>query len=154
VAPTAPAPAEIDLSASRGPGFAPPIRPAVLDLTQTRPPAAPPPSATARTIDEFDTTSAEQRAAATAGPAASGERRLGSTIAALGSPTDPGIWVKTPLVEEVTQGRIEGPDGASVNVELRPSGGAPGSGSQVSLAAMRLLGVPLTSLPDITVYAF
>lgn len=127
-------------------------RPTGLDTT---PPPPPPP--TARTVEDFDTTTAEDRAEAIATPApgeAAGERRLGVTIASLGSPTDPGIWVKTPLVTEITQGRVEYPvNGKSVNVELRPSGGEPGSGSQVSLAAMRLLEAPLTGLPELTVYA-
>ncbi|PVA07052.1 hypothetical protein [Thalassorhabdomicrobium marinisediminis] len=144
--PTAVAP---DLSPSRGPGFAPPVRP-TLDTSQTRPDFPPPPPPTARTVEQFDTTSAEDRAAATAAPSG-GERRLGTTIASLGSPTDPGIWFKTPLVSQVTQGRVEY-QGTSVNVELRPSGGAAGSGSQISLAAMRLLGAPLTGLPEVTVY--
>lgn len=139
-----------DLSPSRGPGFAPPVRP-TLDGTQTRPDFPPPPPPTARTVEQFDTTTAQDRAAAVAAPAA-GERRLGTTIATLGSPTDPGIWFKTPLVSRLTQGRIEY-QGKSVNVELRPSGGAPGSGSQISLAAMRLIEAPLTGLPEVTVYA-
>lgn len=139
-----------DLSPSRGPGFAPPVRP-VLDRTQTRPDFPPPPPPTARTVEQFDTTTAEDRAAAVAAPSG-GERRLGTTIASLGSPTDPGIWFKTPLVNGVTQGRIEY-NGNSVNVELRPSGGAAGAGSQISLAAMRLIEAPLTSLPEVTVYA-
>lgn len=140
-----------DLSPSRGPGFAPPIRP-VLDLTQTRPDFPPPPPPTARTVEDFDTTSAEERAAAVATPPASGERRLGTTIASLGSPSDPGLWFKTPLVTSVVQGRVEY-QGNSVTVELRPSGGEAGSGSQISLAAMRLLEAPLTGLPEVTVFA-
>jgi hypothetical protein len=115
---------------------------------------APPPRPTARTVEEFDTTSAEDRAAAvaSAGSAAS-EQRLGTTIASLGSPTDPGIWMSTPHVSEVTMGRVEYPvTGKSVTLELRPSGGVPGSGSQISLAAMRLLDAPLTALPELVVY--
>ncbi len=139
-----------DLSSSRGPAFAPPIRPSI-DRTQTRPDLPPPPSADARTVEQFDTTTQEDRAAAVA-PPASGARAVGTTVASLGSPTDPGIWLKTPLVQSVTQGRVEF-NGTSVNVELRPSGGAPGSGSQISLAAMRLIEAPLTGLPEITVYA-
>ncbi len=139
-----------DLSPSRGEAFAPPVRP-TLDRTQTRPDLPPPPPPTARTVEQFDTTTAEDRAAAVA-PPAGGERRLGTTIASLGSPTDPGIWFKTPLVSEVTQGRVDY-NGKSVNVELRPSGGAAGSGSQISLAAMRLIEAPLTGLPEVTVYA-
>jgi hypothetical protein len=148
VAPVAVTP---DLSPSRGAAFAPPVRP-VLDRTQTRPDFPPPPSSDARTVEQFDTTTAEDRAAAVAPAPATGARRLGTTIASLGSPTDPGIWFKTPLVSEVTQGRIEY-QGNSVNVELRPSGGAAGSGSQISLAAMRLIEAPLTGLPEVVVYA-
>lgn len=139
-----------DLSPSQGPSFAPPVRP-TLDGTQTRPDLPPPPSADARTVDQFDTTTAEDRAAAVA-PPAGGERPLGTTIASLGSPVDPGIWLKTPLVTEITQGRVEYA-GKSVNLELRPSGGTLGSGSQISLAAMRLIEAPLTGLPEVNVYA-
>lgn len=109
----------------------------------------PPPPAAARTVEEFDTTTAEDRAAAVAAPV--GQTALGTTIASLGSPTDPGIWLLTGLVTELVQGRVEY-EGQSVNVELRPSGGAATAGSQISLAAMRLLGAPLTGLPELTVY--
>lgn len=139
-----------DISPSQGPGFPPPLRP-VLDRTQVRPDFPPPPP-TARTAEQFDTTSPEDRAAAVAEPAAIGERRLGTTVASLGSPTEPGFWLKTPLVTSLTQGRVAY-NGKFVSVELRPSGGAPGSGSQISLSAMRLLGAPLTGLPEVVVYA-
>jgi hypothetical protein len=43
--------------------------------------------------------------------------------------------------------------GAEAQVELLPSGGAPGSGSQLSLPAFRLLGLPLTALPELEVFA-
>ncbi len=108
------------------------------------------PPENAVTVEDFDTTSAEDRTAATA-PDASIDVALGVTIASLGPPTEPGIWLKTPLVDAVMQGRVDY-NGASVNLELRPSGGEAGAGSQISLAAMRLLGVPLTSLPELTVY--
>jgi hypothetical protein len=117
-------------------------------------PPPPPPPADARTADEFDTTSAEERAAALATPALTGEQRLGTTLASLGSPADPGIWIQTPLVSEVTLGRVEvTATGKTVSLELRPSGGEPGSGSQISLPAMRLLEVPLTAIQELTVYA-
>ena len=112
----------------------------------------PPPPAGARTAEEFDTTSEEDRAAAVEAPAAPGAVALGTTIASLGSPTVPGIWLETGLVTELAQGRVETAEGASVAVELRPSGGAASAGSQISLAAMRLLDVPLTALPELTVY--
>ena len=140
----------VDLGPSLGDAFAPPVRPS-LDLNQTLPDLPPPPPPSARTVEEFDTTSAEDRAAAIVSSPNSGERRLGTTIASLGSPTEPGIWFKTPLVSSIVQGRIEY-SGTSIGVELRPTGGTDSTGSQISLAAMRLIGAPLTALPEVTVY--
>lgn len=108
----------------------------------------PPPPTSARTVDQFDTTSAAERQAATR--VSAGGAELGRTTATLGSPTEPGIWLKTPLVTEVTQGRIRY-QSSTINVELRPSGGSAGSGSQISLAAMRLIEAPLTGIIDLTV---
>lgn len=111
----------------------------------------PPPPSTAVTAAQFDTTTAEDRAAAVVIAEPAGRLALGTTIASLGSPTEPGIWLKTPLVTELTPGRVTY-EGTTINIELRPSGGAAGSGSQISLAAMRLIGAPLTSLPALTVF--
>lgn len=125
-----------------------PVAVATLDAT---PPPPPPRSAT--TVAEFDTTTAEDRAAAVAAvPEPAGEAALGTTLATLGSPTDPGIWIKTPLVTTLTLGRVTYA-GTSINIELRPSGGAAGSGSQISLPAMRLLGAPLTGIVEVAVFA-
>src|SRR6056297_667122 len=122
---------------------------------QTRPGGlAPPPPAGARTAEEFDTTSVEERAAAVAdaGTARPG-RDLGVTIASLGAVTEPGIWMKTPLVSSPSKGRVEYPaKGTSVAVDLIPRDGEPGGGSQLSLAAMRLLEAGLTDLPEVRVY--
>ncbi|RMD95359.1 MAG: D-galactarate dehydratase, partial [Alphaproteobacteria bacterium] len=108
----------------------------------------PPPPPGAATAEAFDTTTAEERQAALEGAEKmSGERFLGETVTSLGDPAEPGFWMETPLVAEPTQGRVEDPaTGKSVTVELRPSGGAPGSGSRLSLAAFRLLGADLASL--------
>ncbi|WP_311734952.1 hypothetical protein [Alloyangia mangrovi] len=111
------------------------------------------PPANARTEEQFDTTSAEERSAAAAAPAAA-ERKLGSTVASLGDPTDPGFWLETPLVSSVTKGRVVYPvNGKSAQVELRPIEGPASGGSRISLPAMRLIGAPLTDLPTLTVYA-
>ncbi|WP_373353841.1 D-galactarate dehydratase [Pseudoroseicyclus sp. CXY001] len=114
----------------------------------------PPPPAGATTADEFDTTSEEDRTAALASPvAAGGERRLGETIGSLGDPADPGIWVKTGYVTELTWGRVEVPStGAAISLELRPTGGEPGAGAELSLPAMRLLELPFTALPELVLY--
>ncbi|MDB6180594.1 hypothetical protein [Paracoccus fistulariae] len=115
----------------------------------TRAPA-PRPAARA-TAAQLDTTTAEQRAAA-AKPAEVAERKLGSTVASLGNPSEGGFWIKTPLVKERGIGRIVNPaNGKSAKVDLIPLEGQ-GSGSQVSLPALQLLGVSLTDLPTIEVY--
>lgn len=115
----------------------------------TRAPA-PRPAARA-TPAQLDTTTPEQRAAAAQAPA-SAETRLGTTVGSLGNPSEGGFWIKTPLVQARAQGRIVNPaTGKSAQVELIPLTGG-GSGSQVSLAALQLLGVPLTDLPTLEVY--
>ncbi len=109
--------------------------------------AAPPPDA--RTVEEFDTTSADERAAATS-PDASGTF-LGSDVASLGDPARPGFWIETPLASAPGKGRVTlSGKGGGVEVDLIPSE----SGSRLSLAAIRLLEVPLTDLPTVDVYAF
>ena len=115
--------------------------------TQTN--AAPPPPPAARTVEQFDTTTEEQRIAA-ATPS-SGGQSLGTAVATLGDPSQPGFWVETDLVSTPTMGRITLVSGTqSVEVELRPIG----TGSaRVSLAAWRLLEVPLTELAEIEVFA-
>ncbi|MXQ07797.1 hypothetical protein GQ651_08050 [Alphaproteobacteria bacterium GH1-50] len=110
--------------------------------------APPPPPANARTVEDFDTTSAEDRAAA-ATVSADG-RLLGSVVASLGDPTRPGFWIETPLVSEAGRGRVALSGGKSVEVDLIPGA----AGSRLSLAALRLLEVPLTDLPTVQVYAF
>ena len=111
--------------------------------------AAPPPPASARTVEDFDTTSAKDRAEAAA---VSGQGRLiGETVASLGDPSMPGFWLVTPLVNDVTTGQVAlaGSD-AGVEVELRPGDGG---SSRISLAALRLLGAPLTDLVTLEVFA-
>ncbi len=111
---------------------------------------APRPRAGANTVDALDTTSDAQRAAARAGAGTGGER-LGEVTASLGDPTDPGIWMRTALVSSRQSGRVEvAGTGQSTVVELIPLAGE--GGAQLSLAAMRLLQVPLTELPDLVVY--
>jgi hypothetical protein len=118
--------------------------PATAEIATNLPAAAP---RSARNVDDFDTTTAAVRQAAT--QVVAGGTAIGTTIATLGAPADPGIWVKTPLVTQVTQGRIRY-QGRVINAELRPSGGVAGSGSQISLAAMRLIAAPLTGLVALT----
>lgn len=109
---------------------------------------APPPPSGARTVEQFDTTTETQRAAATdISPAA--EEALGSIVVSLGPPGEVGLWLQTPQVDAPRAGRIVAPNGKEALVELRPGEG----GARLSLAAMRLLDLPLTDLPMIRVYA-
>lgn len=79
---------------------------------------------------------------------------LGRTLASLGDPGRPGLWMATPLVDAVTPGRVvHAASGGTVRLELRPSGGAAGAGSQLSLDAFRALGLPLTALAELEVAA-
>ena len=115
--------------------------------------AAAPPTG-ARTAEAFDTTTEEERAAAVQTARSETQAKLlGKTIASLGAPAEPGIWMKTPLVTAAGKGRVDDPaSGATIAVDLIPLDAPRGAGSQLSLAAMRLLGVGLTELPEVEVY--
>ncbi len=120
-----------------------------------RPPSfAPLPPEDAVTTEDFDTTSSAERAAAADATAdAQSEEALGNTIATLGSPTQPGFWLETSLVDIRRAGRVVAvANGESVLVELLPIEGPEGTGSRISLAALRLLGVGLTGLHELQVY--
>ncbi|NNE53637.1 MAG: hypothetical protein HKN30_14695 [Sulfitobacter sp.] len=113
--------------------------------------AAPPPPRGAQTAAALDTTTAEQRAAATA-PPAEPSRTLGTTVVSLGSPTEPGLWLKTPLVKQERQGRVTNrANGKSSLVTLIPIEGPATGGSRMSLAAMRLIEALLTDLTEVEV---
>ncbi|GAA6174993.1 hypothetical protein [Sulfitobacter pacificus] len=113
--------------------------------------AAPPPPPAARTVEALDTTTPEQRAAAVA-PAQSPSKALGKTVVSLGSPTEPGLWMKTPLVKDEAQGRVTNPaNGKSSLVTLLPLDGPSTAGSRMSLPALRLIGASLTDLTEVQV---
>lgn len=102
-----------------------------------------------KTAAALDTTTVAQKEAALAAPAAVSERELGRVAVSLGSPAEPGIWLRSPLVTAPGKGRVVTADGTSVAVDLLPGA----SGAQLSLAAFRALGLGLTDLPSVTVYA-
>ncbi|MDQ2095400.1 hypothetical protein [Rhodalgimonas zhirmunskyi] len=131
---------------------------------QTRPQSRPaggaavkPPSG-ARTVEQFDTTSqAEKAAAAEAAQQAvkSGAgQKLGQTVASLGDPAKPGLWIETPLVSKASKGRVVYPvNGKAVELDLIPIEGPKTAGSRMSLAALRVIEAPLTDLPTVEVYS-
>lgn len=98
--------------------------------------------------ETLDKTSAEEKAAALAAPAAGGERELGRVVVALGPPADQGLWLSSSLIKSAGQGRIVTAAGKSLAVELRPGTGA----ALLSLAAFQALGISLTDLPEVTVF--
>lgn len=78
---------------------------------------------------------------------------LGQTVASLGDPTIPGLWLRTTLVKTQTNGQVRNArTGTTVAMELRPMPGAKDAGAQASRAAMGALGVALTDLPVVDVY--
>ena len=113
---------------------------------------APKPARNARTAEQFDTTSAAERVAAAAPAWTGGERVLGQTVASLGDPARPGFWLETPLVSRPAKGVVRyRATGDSAQVGLIPIDGPKTAGSRLSLAAMRLIGAPLSGLPDVEV---
>ncbi|MGL4320563.1 MAG: D-galactarate dehydratase [Paracoccaceae bacterium] len=118
--------------------------------------AAPPPNPGGSVLGEngqsaeaLDTSTAEDIAEATAAPEPAGERELGRVVVALGSPAEQGFWIKTQLAAAPGKGRVVTEDGQSVNVDLLPGTG----GALLSFAAFRQLGLSLTDLPEVTVFA-
>ena len=85
-------------------------------------------------------------------PAAPDVMTIGSTVASLGLLNRSGFWLATPLVSEETPGKImDAGNGVMLPVTLIPNGGAPGSASQLSLAAIAELGREPTDLITIDV---
>ena len=125
-----------DLIAAKAPApVAPPPAPAIVAIGEGQSAAA------------LDQTTDAEKAAALA--ETSGARELGTVVAALGSPAEQGFWLSADIIATAAQGRVETASGASVAVELRPGQG----GALLSLAAYRALGLALTDLPELTVFA-
>jgi len=109
-----------------------------------------PPPAGAKTAAALDTTSVAQKTAALAAPSQpAAERTLGKTAVALGNVTEPGFWLRSALVSSAGKGRAVTAQGKSIQVDLIPGSGA----AQLSLAAFRALDLPLTGLPEVTIFA-
>jgi hypothetical protein len=82
-------------------------------------------------------------------PAPAGE--IGETVVSLGNPAEPGMWLKTPLVTQRSQGRVRSADGKIVAVTLIPLDAEEGAGSRLSLSAMQALGLGLSDLAPVMV---
>lgn len=97
----------------------------------------------------LDQTTDAQKAAALDAPAAASETDLGLMAVALGSPAEQGFWLKSDKVAVPGKGRVVTSGGQSVAVDLQPGSG----GALLSLAAFRALGLGLTDLPEVRVFA-
>lgn len=125
-----------------------PAAPVAAEPAVVAPAPAPVIGGAGKTAAALDSTTAAERAAAVAAPAAAG-RELGRVTVALGPPADQGFWLKSALVTAPGKGRVVTASGASVAVDLVPGAG----GGLLSLAAYRALGLDLTALPEVTVFA-
>ncbi len=104
------------------------------------------PSATPAALDTVS--EAEKDAARAAAAAAPAGGMLGEATVSLGDPADPGLWVKTGLVTDETPGTVRSAGGEAIAVTLRPLAGA--GGAQISLPALRALGLPIAGLHPVT----
>lgn len=75
---------------------------------------------------------------------------LGKTVVSLGTATESGLWLKTPLAKVPGPGRVRY-GGKSVEVTLIPLVAEDTAGSRLSLQAMQALGIPLTDLAEVSV---
>ncbi len=118
-------------------------------------------SSTAETTDEQAQESSSEETAtngseepqpvAVSNPGWTGAKK---TIAGLGDPSKPGRWLETPLVAVEINGRVVVPKtGAQAYVTLVPVPGPEGSGSRLSLEAMRALLLPVDDLVELDVYS-
>lgn len=137
----------VDRVIGRGPqpvGAAAPIAPVPDGATAIGKPLGGAQSAAA-----LDQSTPAEKALATGAPAQASGRDLGAVVVALGSPAEQGFWLRSALVTESSKGRVVTTAGQSVNVDLQPGTGA----ALLSLAAYRALGLGLTELPKVQVYA-
>ncbi|MCW9042301.1 MAG: hypothetical protein OQK05_03060 [Pseudopelagicola sp.] len=114
------------------------------DLFDRREAAAP------DTPTEIDDATPDATEDEVAPPPIAGE--LGTTVVSLGAASEPGMWLKTPLVDREQKGRVYH-EGLWLAVTLIPIEGAATAGSRMSLAAMRALELPLTGLTEVRVTA-
>lgn len=99
--------------------------------------------------ETLDVATAKERQDAITIVPVSAEKKLGTAIASLGNPAETGFWVKSDLVAQPSKGRITDlATGTQVNVDLFPAESTQ-SGTQLSLSAMRALGVSLIDLPEV-----
>lgn len=127
--------------------------PTETDLRPKPRPDAPSQSVIAPLTEDTATNVTDAEIAKASKPTVRPEQDKGLTIASLGLLNEDGFWLSTPLVKTKVEGRaVVEKTGASVNLILLPNGEPAGSGSQLSIAAMQVLGVPITELVELRVF--
>jgi hypothetical protein len=127
--------------------------PTAIDLRPKSRPAAPTGTAAEPLTAETATNVTEAEIKAASKPTTGPEQDKGITIASLGLLNQDGLWLSKSLVTSETQGRVVvEKTGKTINLALLPNGGASGSGSQISIAAMQALGVSITDLVELRVF--
>jgi len=103
-------------------------------------------------LDAAEGLTDETDASKTGAAPATGLSGPARTVAGLGDPSRPGLWLETPLVQAEAQGRVRlVSGGAAIAVTLLPAPGPATAGSRLSLTAMRQLGAPLSALVELEV---
>jgi hypothetical protein len=74
-----------------------------------------------------------------------------STVASLGDPAIPGMWMQTDLVTRPQAARLRSANGKEVMVTLKPAAAGSSGGGRLSIGAMRALGAPLSELVEVQV---
>lgn len=136
----------------QAPSDIPILTPTETDLRPVNRPERPVVTQEPLTVETASTVTQAEQVAATETPSSAGQDK-GTTIVSLGLLDRDGFWMQTPLVGAETDGRVlVEATGASVNLRLVPNGAAAGSGSQLSIAAMQALGIPITDLTEVRVF--
>ncbi len=112
-------------------------------------PVARPAMGQGKSAAALDTVSDAEKAAALTAAKPAGAQAIGKTVVALGPPGEAGLWLKAPFVKAAGKGRVATGSGQTLAVDLKPGTG----GALLSFAAFRALNLPLTGLPEVTVYA-
>jgi hypothetical protein len=98
----------------------------------------------------LNTESGTGTASAAVGSGAGFQRRA-STVASLGDPSIPGMWMETSLVRAEQVALLRSSNGKEIRVTLKPASGSSATSGRLSISAMRALGAPLTELVELEV---
>ncbi|WP_083099104.1 hypothetical protein [Pseudophaeobacter leonis] len=100
----------------------------------------------ATALNTASDTGSDTGTASVAAVSAPGFQGRASTVASLGDPALPGMWMETSLVSTEQVALLRSSNGKEVRVTLKPASGSSSSSGRLSISAMRALGAPLSEL--------